>query len=167
MRRTGTDPGQSARPKSASSRRLVSAAADLRKPEEEVFGLVLKGLRKHLGLSQRKLARRLGLSATQLGFLEANRRGPSLELLMRIAEVLGIETERIVLLAYPKADSLRKQAWKEFKADKSLLAKHKVTTLELRILEDMHILGRINHRRQFLIILNIIRDAWKSQRAGK
>jgi transcriptional regulator with XRE-family HTH domain len=165
VKHTGKNLGQSAKSagsKSASSRRPVSAAEDL-KSEEEIFGLVLKGLRKHLGLSQSKLARRLGVSATHLGFLEANRRGPSLELLTRTAEVLGIETEKIVLLAYPKADSLRKQAWKEFKADKALLAKHKVTTQELQILEDMHILGRINHRRQFLIILDIIRDAWKSR----
>lgn len=54
---------------------------------------VLVRRRESLGLSQRELARRVGISQPGINHIEVGRRQPSVELLERIAGALGLSVD--------------------------------------------------------------------------
>lgn len=62
----------------------------------------LATIRKQKGLSQAKLARETGLSASTIAMYETNRRSPDLDTLQRLARALDVETKA---LAGPSATS--------------------------------------------------------------
>jgi transcriptional regulator with XRE-family HTH domain len=138
---------------------------------KKTLGQVLKDRRGLLGLTQRELALKLGVKPSHVAYLENNQRRPSLALLSRIADVLGLPKESLFVLAHPEASSLvgtqagaasRKhgdQAWKEFAGNKALLARHQVQPRELKVLSQVNLLGKITAPRQFMFILNAIRQA--------
>ena len=139
---------------------------------EETFGKVIKQARLSRGLSQLSLARKLGVRASHIGYLEQGRRRPSLTLLKALADELGVDKERLFLLSHPEAKDLiksgsRKQsasdkrnAWRELLADKAALARNHVTPRELRVLSHISLLGVLTPR-DYLFILNAIRQATK------
>ena len=53
------------------------------------IGMALRHLRRSAGISQGDLAGRLGISASYLSLIEADRREPSVPLLRRLAKALG------------------------------------------------------------------------------
>lgn len=55
----------------------------------------LATIRKQKGLSQAKLARETGLSASTIAMYETNRRSPDLATLKRLARALDVETEAL------------------------------------------------------------------------
>ena len=137
---------------------------------KKTLGQILKARRETIGLSQRELARRLGVKASHVGYLETGRRRPSLSLLSRLGDVLGLEPEPLFLLAHPEAKALltrcepvrrpsRDHSWKTFRGDKGLLMRNRVTRGELRVLSEVNALGRISSPRHYLFILNAIRQA--------
>jgi transcriptional regulator with XRE-family HTH domain len=140
---------------------------------EQTFGKVLKQARLSLGLSQQKLARGLGVRASHIGYLEQGRRRPSLTLLNALAETLGVDKERLFLLSHPEAKGLIKDsavklenpkqsdAWKELLADKATLIRNNVTAKELKVLSHIALLGSVLKPRDYLFILNSIRQAVK------
>jgi repressor LexA len=140
---------------------------------EETFGKVLKAARLALGLSQQALARKLGVRASHIGYLEQGRRRPSLTLLNALADTLGVDKERLFLLSHPEAknlikgdakrrsDSRQPDAWKELLADKAALIRNQVTAKELKVLSHITMLGTVLKPRDYLFILNSIRQAVK------
>jgi transcriptional regulator with XRE-family HTH domain len=104
--------------------------------------------------------------------LEQGRRRPSLSLLNALADELGVDKERLFLLSYPEAKNLiksrtgnqttsnKRDAWQELLADKAVLARHNVTSKELRVLSHISLLGVLKPR-DYLFILNAIRQAIK------
>jgi transcriptional regulator with XRE-family HTH domain len=140
---------------------------------DETFGKVLKQARRSLGLSQQALARKMGVRASHIGYLEQGRRRPSLTLLNALAETLGMDKERLFLLSHPEAKDLingdaRKRsksrqtdAWKELLADKAALIRNNVTAKELKVLSHIALLGSVSKPRDYLFILNCIRRAVK------
>ena len=137
---------------------------------EETFGKVIKKARLSLNLSQQSLARKLGVRASHIGYLEQGRRRPSLTLLNALADELGLDKECLFLLSYPEAKQLIKSgtgrrttsnkpdAWQELLADKAALIRHNVTPQELEVLSQISLLGVLKPR-DFLFILNSIRQA--------
>jgi transcriptional regulator with XRE-family HTH domain len=140
---------------------------------EQTFGNVLKQARLSLGLSQQALARRLGVRASHIGYLEQGRRRPSLTLLNALADTLGVNKERLFLLSHPEAKDLIKDsavrrltsrqpdAWQELLADKATLIRNHVTPKELKVLSHIALLGSVLNPRDYLFILNSIRQAVK------
>ena len=141
--------------------------------KKKTLGPVIKRQREALGLTQRELALKFGVKPSHVAYLENDRRRPSLMLLSRIADVLGLEKEGLFLLAHPEARSLikdhraaapaprldRDQVWRDFAHDKALLARHQVKPRELKVLSQVNLLGRVTAPRNFLFILNAIRQA--------
>ena len=121
--------------------------------------------------TQRALALKLGVKPSHVAYLEKNRRRPSLALLSRLADVLGLPKESLFVLAHPEASSLvgtpRKsapgkdhdQVWQKFAGNKRLLAQHQINPRELKVLAQVNLLGKISAPRQFVFILNAIRQA--------
>ncbi len=138
--------------------------------KKKTLGEVLKARREAMGLTQRELAAKLGVKASHVAYLENGRRRPSLSLLGRLANVLSLEKEPLFLLAHPEARALLgnrqvaptsrpDNAWRRFLGDRALLARYKVTPREVRVLKQVNLLGRVSSPRQFLFILNSIRQA--------
>jgi transcriptional regulator with XRE-family HTH domain len=138
--------------------------------KKKTLGQVLKQRRAALALSQRQAARRLGIRASHVGYLEKGRRRPSLALLRRIARVFGLDSFELFLLSHPEAKYLirsrepaepkpREDAWRRFVADRVALRSNHVTPGELRVLKQVNMLRRVASARHFLFILNAIRQA--------
>jgi transcriptional regulator with XRE-family HTH domain len=140
--------------------------------KKKTLGQVLKGQREILGLTQRELALKLEVKPSHVAYLEKDRRRPSLALVSRIANVLGLEKEPLFLLAHPEASSLLTgrrdpaapnrtpdQVWRDFTGNKAMLARHNVQPRELKVLQQVNLLGKVAAPRQFLFILNAIRQA--------
>ncbi len=140
--------------------------------KKKTLGDVLKRQRATLGFTQRELAAKLGVKAAHIAYLESGRRRPSLSLLVRLADVLGLKKEQLFLLAHPEAGELigayrepapraddRERAWKGFVGNKALLARYAIKPSELKVLSQVNLLGKVSAPRQFLFILNSIRQA--------
>ena len=138
--------------------------------KKKTLGSVLKDRREFLRLTQRELAAKLGVKASHVAYLENGRRRPSLNLLRRLSDEMGLESETIFLLAHPEAKDLiasrdgvptkkPDHAWRNFLKDKSLISRHQITPSEMRVLKQVNMLGRVTSPRQFVFILNSIRQA--------
>src|SRR5438309_3845946 len=136
--------------------------------KKKTLGDVLKQRRAILGYTQRQLAARLGVKASHVAYLEKGRRRPSLSLLARLANVMGLEKEPLFLLAHPEARVLLadrnsnhnaerpENSWRKFLSNRGLLARHHVKARELRVLRQVSLLGRVASPRQFLWVLHVI-----------
>ena len=138
--------------------------------KKRTLGQVLKNRRATLGLTQRDLATKVNVKPSHVAYIETGRRRPSLALLGRIAEVMGLEKESLFLLAHPEARSLingreespqsnRKRVWHDFAENESVLARYDISPRELKVLSQVNLLGKVTAPRQYLFILNAIRHA--------
>jgi transcriptional regulator with XRE-family HTH domain len=129
------------------------------------LGQLVRARRQQLALSQRQLAAMAGVKASHIAYIEGNQRRPSMNLLGRLADVLGFDQERLLRLSHPEAAALlkpitaksRHRAWKAFTGNKALIRQHSVTPKEMDILQRINLLGKVSTPRHFLIILNTIR----------
>ena len=72
----------------------------------ETIGQRIKRERLGLSITQRELAEKVGVGVPHISKIEAGRENPSDELLARIASVLGLETEELLLVARRLPDEL-------------------------------------------------------------
>jgi transcriptional regulator with XRE-family HTH domain len=144
-----------------------------RKPGR-TFGQVIRKARQELHFTQRELAEKLGVKPAHIAYLELDRRRPSLPLLARIADILGLDREMLINLSHPEAKPFmgakkeaapvaQDQVWKKFKGNHQLLARHRVTGNEMKVLSQVNLLGKISAPRNFLFILNSIRQAQEDE----
>jgi transcriptional regulator with XRE-family HTH domain len=133
------------------------------------LGDLLKTRREAIRLTQRQLAEKLGVEGSHVAFLESGRRKPSLKLIAKIADTLGLDRQELLLLAHPEAKALIPEAhtektkntapsWRRFITNQELLARYCVTKRELRVLEHLSMLGTVRSAKEFLAILTLIRD---------
>ncbi len=154
----------------------MSTAFGERLRNREKLGELLKRHRKLLGLKQADVARLADVQPSYIAYLEKGRRRPGLALLRRLADILGIKCNQLVFLAYPEIAEVFKQtssccsaprgqhrAWKDFTDNKALLACHKVSPQELKVLSAINTLGEVSGSRQFLFVLKTIRCALEDE----
>ena len=133
------------------------------------LGDLLKARRQGVGLTQRQLAQKLGVEASHVAFLESGRRKPSLKLVAKLADTLGLDRQELLVLAHPEAKVLIAEApsgksknaapsWRRFITNQELLARYCVTSRELQVLEQLSMLGTVHSAKEFLAILTLIRD---------
>lgn len=136
---------------------------------KNALGKLLKRRRGGLALSQRALAERLGVKPSHIAYLESGKRKPSLALMGRLEEALGVSRQQIFLLAHPEAQAVVNPgvqappkdpdaAWHRFATDRPFLTRHGVTRRELRAFKELSLLGYVLSRHQFLAILMMIRE---------
>src|SRR5215467_7851145 len=73
-------------------------------------GETVRSRRESLGLTQRSLAEKLGVEASHIAFIESGRRKPSLKLIGRLADVLGLDRQTLLILTHPEAQELIAEA---------------------------------------------------------
>ena len=137
---------------------------------DQNLGPVIKDARTALRLTQRELAAEVGVKASHIAYIENNQRKPSLGLLKRLAETLGLEPRKVLFLAHPEARYLTgpgtragatgaRTSWKRFSSNRVLLRRHNVTRPELKILKQVSVMENVSDPRNYLFILNSIRLA--------
>jgi transcriptional regulator with XRE-family HTH domain len=125
--------------------------------------------REGLGLTQYSLGRKLGVEASHIAFIESGRRKPSLKLIGRLADILGLDRQDLLVMAHPEVRELigktkreklpdASPSWQRFIGNQQLLARYNVTVGELRVLENLSLLGTVRSAKEFLAILMLIRD---------
>lgn len=132
-------------------------------------GTVVREARHGLGMTQRELAQRVGVKPSHIAYIEKGRRRPSLHLLGRLADTLGIDRWGLLLLAHPEARHLLRgvnrsapadrshDVWQRFASNRSLLRRHKVSRAEIALLKQISLLEQVSCPLQFLFVLNAIR----------
>jgi len=134
------------------------------------LGQLVRHQRESFRLTQRELARKLGVKASHVAYIESGLRRPSLALVRRLAETLGIDKQKLLLITYPEARYLIAQpaqsepydpdaAWREFSSDRAMVSEHSITPAELKVLREVSMLGRLATPRNLLFVLNAIRQA--------
>jgi transcriptional regulator with XRE-family HTH domain len=149
--------------------RRGAVLSTLKRTTTNRLGELLRDRRAALRLTQRSLAEKLGVEATHLALIEGGRRKPSLKLVVRIADSLGLNRQDVLLLAHPEARALlfgrdsepRRRpplSWRRFIKNNALLVRYQVTKPELEILEHLSLLGTAISIKEFLAVLMLIRD---------
>jgi len=131
------------------------------------FGTILRRRRRQLELTQHQVARRAGVRANYVGYLERDMRRPSTKVLVRLAKVLDLDRQELFFLANPRAREImqtdtrasRQSAWERFRGDRRLHTRHGVTRAELKALQCVSALGPVRTARDYLFILQAIRQA--------
>ncbi|HXN85660.1 MAG TPA: helix-turn-helix transcriptional regulator [Candidatus Binataceae bacterium] len=137
---------------------------------ERNLGPIIKEARTALRLTQRELAAEVGVKASHIAYIENDQRKPSLGLLKRLAETLGLEPRKMLFLAHPEAKYLTgdvrkpstqsaRSSWNRFSSNRILLRRHNVTRTELKVLKQVSLMENVADPRNYLFILNSIRLA--------
>ena len=136
---------------------------------KKTIGSVVKEARDRARLSQRELAEAVGIKASHIAYIESGQRRPSIALINRLSEALGLDARELLVLAHPEAKQIvdgerpsgkkREGAWQRFVSNKALLSRHAVTSSELKVLKHVSMLEEVAHPGHFIFILNAIRQA--------
>ena len=131
------------------------------------FGQVIRDRRRQRELTQQQVASRVGTSTPYVGHLESGNRHPSSEIVTRLADVLGFDRRELFFLANPQAKELlhpeeppkASSAWEEFRRDEQLRRIHNINTKEMKMLLQVALMGQVRSSRDFIYILNTVRQA--------
>lgn len=138
-----------------------------KKAQVKEFARRLRSHRRSLGLTQEEIARRIGTTTPYVGHLESGKRHPSENIVVKLADALGIDRAELFLLANPRAEAIIAQpavssngsSWEQFRKDRQLHRIHNISAEELALLSRVEMLGRVTSPRDFLFILNTVRQA--------
>ena len=136
--------------------------------KENAFAQRIRARRRALDLTQEEVARRIRTSTPYVGHLEAGKRHPSEKIVVKLADILGIDRAELFLLANPLAEAIISEpaksagtsAWNEFRQDKRLQRLQNITSEEMSILSRLALMGNVRSSRDFLFVLNTIRQAF-------
>jgi len=131
------------------------------------FGGVIRERRRQHDLTQGDVARLIGTSTPYVGHLEANKRHPSEDIVSRIADALGFDRRELFFLANPKAKEIlhmprsepKTSAWDEFRRDRRMRRTHGINSTEMDMLSRVALMGQVRSTRDFIYILNTVRQA--------
>jgi len=135
--------------------------------DKSSFGQMIRDRRRQLELTQDELARRIRTSTPYIGHIESGKRHPSDEILTRIADVLGFDRRELFFIANPnakamltpKSEASEVSAWDEFRTDQQLHQLHQINSRELDMLSKVAMMGEVRSSRDFIYILNTIRQS--------
>jgi len=135
--------------------------------DETSFGQMIRDRRRQLELTQEELARRIRTSTPYIGHIESGKRHPSDEILTRMADVLGFDRRELFFVANPTTRAMLSpkpqpsdgSAWDEFRRDQQLHQLHQINTRELDMLSQVAMMGEVRSSRDFIYILNTIRQS--------
>jgi len=135
------------------------------------LGTILRRRRQQLELTQHQVARRVGVRANYVGYLERDMRRPSTAVLVKLAKVLDLDREELFFLANPlvrgfihtAAPDPQQSAWQSFRTNRRLHTRHSITHAELKALQQISTLGPVRSSRDYLFILQAIRQALQAE----
>lgn len=133
-------------------------------------GTLIREARISLKLTQRDLASMVGVKASHIAYIESEQRNPSLALLRRLADTLGLNRRELLFMIHPDARQLTEEreqqgnskkpdGWRQFSTNQAILRRYRITPSELKILKQVNDLAAVSNPRNFLFVLNSIRMA--------
>jgi len=136
---------------------------------KRTLGSVVKAAHDEARMTQRDLAKEVGIKASHVAYIENARRRPSISLINRLSETLGLDAKELLVLAHPEVKQIvdgdrppakkGDGAWQRFASNQALLRRHTITKGELKILKQIAMLETVAHPGHFIFILNAIRQA--------
>jgi transcriptional regulator with XRE-family HTH domain len=136
---------------------------------KRTLGSVIRAARDGARMTQRELAAATGIRASYVAYIENGRRRPSISLINRLAETLGLSAKELLVLAHPEAKQIvdanpptsrrGDNSWQRFASNKALLKGHGISPAELKMLKQVSMLSHVVHPGHFIFILNAIRQA--------
>jgi transcriptional regulator with XRE-family HTH domain len=140
----------------------------LKKSQINAFAERVRSRRRALDVTQEEIARRIGTTTPYVGHLEAGKRHPSEKVVVKLADALGIDRAELFLLANPQAGAIiappvqssEDSPWEEFHKDKRLHRIHNISAPEMDLLSRVAMMGRVRSTRDFIFILNTLRQAF-------
>ena len=139
--------------------------------KKTTLGAMIREARQSHGLAQRGLAAAVGVKASHIAYIEGSRRRPSLPLLRKLAQVLGLDRRELLFLSYPDTKFMieygtrsgvakrGKGAWEQFASNRAMLKRYGITRGELKVLKQVSLLQNVCSAKHFLFVLNAIRQA--------
>jgi transcriptional regulator with XRE-family HTH domain len=107
---------------------------------EKNFGRIIEDRRRELGLTQEMVAKKVGVKANYIGYLERGMRHPSQKVVERLSGALKLDPQGLYLSANPRVRSLLgkptkaapsgQSAWQKFLRDRSLQQSQGLTSKE-------------------------------------
>jgi len=107
---------------------------------DKSFGRVIEDRRRELGLTQEMVAKKVGVKANYIGYLERGMRHPSQKVVERLSNALKLDSQELYLLANPrvrallgkapKAPSSGQSLWQKFLRDPSMQQSQGLTSRE-------------------------------------
>ena len=135
--------------------------------KDRSFGVVIRDRRRQLDLTQEEVARRIKTSTPYVGHLESGKRHPSDKIVSRLCEVLGLDRRELFFLANPRAQALltpreepvENTTWEDFRKNEQVRRLHNISNEEMEALSRVALMGEVRSQRDFIYILNTIRQA--------
>ena len=131
------------------------------------FGEAVYERRRQLAMTQEEVAKKVGVKANYIGYLERGMRHPSNKVLSKLADILDLNREEVYFLANPSVRSFLEKrsatpqisAWQAFAKDKGLRRRYRITPQEMKVLSQVSTLGQVRSARDMLFVLQAIRQA--------
>ena len=111
------------------------------------FGHIIEDRRHHLNLTQEMVAKKVGVKANYIGYLERGMRHPSQKVVERLSGALKLDSQELYLLANPRVRSLLGKGrtpasggpslWQKFLQDKALQQKQGLSSQEQEALAQL------------------------------
>ena len=73
---------------------------------KRTLGTVVKEARDGARMTQRDLAAAVGMKASHVAYIESGQRKPSISLINRLSETLGLDAKELLVLAHPEAKQI-------------------------------------------------------------
>ncbi|HEV8717910.1 MAG TPA: helix-turn-helix transcriptional regulator [Candidatus Binatia bacterium] len=115
---------------------------------DKSFGRVIEDRRRELELTQEMVAKKVGVKANYIGYLERGMRHPSQKVVERLSNALKLDSQELYLLANPRVRALLGKAptkaassgpslWQKFLRDSSMQQSQGVTSREKEALAQL------------------------------
>jgi transcriptional regulator with XRE-family HTH domain len=115
---------------------------------DKAFGRVIEDQRHKLNLTQEMVAKKVGVKANYIGYLERGMRHPSPKVVERLSGALKLDSQELYLLANPRVRLLLGKGkapaaapaaslWRQFLRDKSLQQKQGLSRQEQQALAQL------------------------------
>ena len=116
---------------------------------DKSFGRIIEDRRRELGLTQEMVAKKVGVKANYIGYLERGMRHPSQKVVERLSNALKLDSQELYLLANPRVRALLGKApakaassggqslWQKFLRDSSMQQSQGLTSREKEALAQL------------------------------
>jgi transcriptional regulator with XRE-family HTH domain len=135
---------------------------------EKNFGRVIEDRRHELALTQEMVAKKVGVKANYIGYLERGMRHPSQKVVERLSNALKLDPQELYLLANPRVRSLLGKAasptglspWQKFLRDAALQQKQGLSKREQEALSQLRQADKVGSMAGVLRIISALRKGF-------
>jgi transcriptional regulator with XRE-family HTH domain len=134
---------------------------------KSTFGEIVRKVRRDLNWTQDDLAQKVQVSTPYIGHLESGKRHPSAKIIERLADTLGLDRRELFFEANPRTQSYldpppanaNESAWEQLNKDVNLRRQNDISADEMEMLSGIQMAGQVKSVRDFIHILNTVRQA--------